>query len=203
MDSILTVTAPASTFDLTTITDVKADLGITNTDSDALLTRYVSESSIEFANACNRVFAKETVSELFRPDEPKRTLVLTRRPVVSITSVTEDGDVTDASDYETDLTAGLIYRLEDDCRCAWGAAKIVVVYQAGYVVPASAPKDLQKAIRAIVKAQFLSKGRDPLVRSESVPGVYEVAYWVGGLPGGEAWPADIKAALDRYSNPLI
>lgn len=206
MDSLLTIVTPASgasAFDLTTIGDVKADLEITAATQDALIARYVSESSLELALACNRVFAKETLSEQYRPDKAKRALILTRRPLAAVTSVSEDGDLVAAADYETDFAAGLIYRLESDARASFAAAKIVVVYQAGYDLPGSAPKDLQKAARAMVKAQFLSKGRDPLVRSESVPGVYEVAYWVGGLPGGEAWPADIKAAIDRYSNPLV
>lgn len=203
MESILSVTTAATVFDLTTIADVKADLGITGTDSDALLTKYVTESSLELAKACNRVFAAETVSEQYRPTESKPKLTFKRRPVTSIISVTEDGTLVAAADYEANVDAGLLFRLCSDRRTSFMAFKIVVVYVAGYALPGAAPKDLQKAARALVKAQFLAKGRDPLVRSETVPGVYEVAYWVGGLPGGAEWPGDIERALDAYSNPVV
>lgn len=206
MDSLLTVTVAASgatAFDLTTIADVKADLGIADVASDALLTRYVTECSLELAKACNTVFATETVSELYRPSEAKEKLILTRRPVASIASVTQDGVVTASTDYEVNKDAGLLFPLLSDFRCWWAACKITVVYVAGYALPASAPKDLQKAARALVKAQFLGKGRDPLVKSEAVPGVYEAAYWVGSLPGGSEWPDDIERALVTYRNPVV
>ena len=206
MDSLLTVTVAASgatAFDLTTLSDVKADLSITGASDDVILARYITESSLQFARACNRDFARETVSEQYRPEESKALLIVTRRPVVSITSIAEDGTALTVSDWETDLPAGLIYRLRSDYRCWWMAAKIVVVYVAGHTLPAEAPADLQKAARALVKAQWLSKGRDPLVRNEAVPGVYEVAYWVGGLPGGSSWPAEIEAAIAAYRNPLV
>ncbi len=203
MDSLLTVTTPASgatAFDLTTLGDVKADLGITGVSEDAVLTRYVTESSAQLARACDRVFAQETVSEQFRLDEPKRVLILKRRPA-AVVSINEDDDLAlGISDWEMDGNAGLLYRLRDDQRLVWTALKIVVVYQAGYALPSAGPKDLQKAARTLAKAQWLAKGRDPLVRSESVPGVYEVAYWVGALPGGAAWPAEIESAIATYRN---
>jgi hypothetical protein len=201
MDSIVTVTGPASgptAFDLATLSDFKADLGITGSGEDAVLARYISESSVQLARACSRVFAQETLSEQFRLDEAKPVLVLARRPA-AITSISEDdaAPLTNA-DWEMDGNVGLLYRLEDDRRIAWTASKVVVAYGAGFDLPGGAPSDLQKAARTLVKAQWLAKGRDPLVRSESVPGVYEVAYWVGSLPGGAAWPAEIESAIAAY-----
>lgn len=207
IESILTVTSAANVFDLTTVADVKSDLGITGSTYDTILARYVTESSVDLASACNRVFARETLSELFRLAADRPSLQLRRWPVSSITSVTVDGTGLASTDYEVDAESGLLWRLNGDCRIDWPGGKVVVVYVAGYdlagSVSTNAPKDLQKAARAIVKAQYLSRGRDPLVKSESVPGVYDVAYWVGGLPGGEAWPADIKAVLNRYTQQLF
>lgn len=201
-DSLLTVTVPASgatAFDLTTIADVKTDLDITGATLDTLLQRYVTETSLDLAAACRTVFARETVSEQFRPTEARDALLLTRRPVVSFTSVTEDGVLLAGTKYEADVNAGRIYRLENDVRTSWPAAKTVVIYQAGYDLPTAAPKDLQKAARALVVAQYRSKGRDPLVRSESVDSVGEQSFW---LPD-EASRADVQAVLDRYSNPIV
>src|SRR5262245_27002581 len=102
MESILTVVTPATSFDLTTVADVKADLGITGGASDALLTRYISESSVQIARACNRVFGEEELSELFRgrpfPRHGTAPLILSRRPVSEIDSVTEDDVLLSASD---------------------------------------------------------------------------------------------------------
>lgn len=207
MKSILTVTTPAGSFDLTTKADVKTDLGITVSTYDAQLDRYISESSLQLALACDRVFGLETVSEQIRLEVGKtaETLRLARRPLTTITSVSENGTLLVAgADYEADKEPGLLSRLASDKQSNWVAgAKIVALYESGYSLPGSAPKDLQKAARALVKAQWLSKGRDPLVRSESVPGVYEVAYWVGGLPGGATWPSEIEAALGAYRNVLV
>lgn len=201
MDSIVTVTGPASgptAFDLATLADVKADLGITGSAEDATLARYISESSLLLARACNRIFAQETLSEQFRLDEAKPVLILVRRPA-TIASISEDDAAPlGNADWEMDGNAGLLYRLEDDRRIAWSASKVVVAYSAGFALPGGAPRDLQKAARTLAKAQWLAKGRDPLVRSESVPGVYEVAYWVGSLPGDVAWPAEIETVIAAY-----
>ena len=75
MDSLLTVTIPPSgvtAFDLTTLCDVKADLNIMGASDDVLLARYITESSLQFARACNRVFARETVSEQGKLTKPVR-----------------------------------------------------------------------------------------------------------------------------------
>lgn len=185
---------------LTVTADVKDDLGITANTWNALFDRYVGEASEAIAEACGRVFAKETVSEQFRPVLPPDELMLTRWPVASITSVTEDADTPlTSSDYEVDKASGLLYRRSSDVRIAWQAEKVVVVYEAGYELPASAPLALQKAARALVRAQWLGRGRDPLVRSEEVPGVLRQDFWVGGIPGAPGGlPPDVEALIAPY-----
>ena len=201
--SILTINTPATSFALTTKEAVKLDLGITGSTDDTLINTYILACSKQLANACNRVFGEEVVSEKFRFSSSKEAVILSRRAVESVTSVIEDDVLLVAADYELDKEAGLLYRLDDDEPLTWFATKLVVVYTAGWDLPTEAPEDLAKAAVALVKAQYLSKGRDPLIRSENVPGVYEVAYWVGNIPGSEAWPKDIMSAINAYRDPFV
>src|ERR1044071_9207493 len=98
----LTVKTPATSFDLTDIDTVKDELEISGSESDDRLARYITEASRAIATWCNRVFGKETVAETFRNGEGLECLVLARRPVVSITSIVEDGVTLSSSDYELD-----------------------------------------------------------------------------------------------------
>jgi hypothetical protein len=210
LDRIVTITDAPSSADLTTLANVKDDLGMTTVDAtrDATLTRYITDQSVMLATLCNRVFGSQTISEKFRLyGEATSQLILTHRPITTLTSVTEDDDPvldlvgTDKDVEIADSEAGLLRRLDgDDGVCTWSGGVVTVVYVAGYALPASAPVDLAAAARALVKAQWLGKGRDPMVRSEVVPGVYEVAYWVGGLPGGAAWPMEVQAAITAHRN---
>src|SRR5579862_1762171 len=102
MDSILTVITPADSYDLTTLATIKAELEITDTNSDVQLGIFIDQASGECATYCKRVFGKETVSEQFRLGQGSRLhrrsrteeLILARYPIVSITSITEeDGTV--------------------------------------------------------------------------------------------------------------
>jgi len=208
MDSILTVTTPATGtgFDLTSVADVKADLDITASTWDTLLGRYVTEASIAIANTCGRVFAKETVSEMFRRPPAPDVLMLRRYPVVSIAAIYENGSATPlaGADYEVDKAAGLLFRLSGDRRTCWTAEKVVVAYEGGYALPASAPADLQKAARILVKGQWVARKRDPALRSEKVEDVGEKVYWVGNIPGaGDAWPAEVEELLASYHDARV
>jgi hypothetical protein len=98
MNSILTVTDAATSYDLTTLANVKAELGITSGDGDTILRRYISGASQAAMQYCNRVFAVETVSEQFLPGRRERMirgivspLQLSRWPLTAVSSVTEDG----------------------------------------------------------------------------------------------------------------
>jgi hypothetical protein len=140
MNSILTVTTPASSYDLTALATVKTELGIAdNTENDKLRT-WITQASIIAASYCRRVFARETLTETFRParncSSHGEFLILQRRPIASITSVTVDDVAVDAAEYETDANPGLLYRLDSSgYRSCWYSAKsIIVVYLAGYIL---------------------------------------------------------------------
>lgn len=197
-----TVSEAAASIDLTTLATVKAELGITNGTSDADLARFITQMSHAAATYCNRVFAKETVVDYFRPQNECRStdkLLLSRFPVGTITSVVEDGTTLDAADYEVDPTTGFLWRLSDDERTSWALAKIVATYAGGYELLDELPNDVERAVIVMVKQAWFAKSQDPMAKAEEVPGVYRIERWVGTAPGEiGAIPAEAEALLDPY-----
>jgi hypothetical protein len=94
-----------------------------------------------------------------------------------------------------------LYRLDGaDRRMAWSAAKIVVTYTGGYDLPGDCPADLAGACRRAVKARFMSRLRDPLLKVRDVPGVIEEEYWVGPASGDpDGLSPDVSGVLTFYA----
>lgn len=213
MDRMLTVVTPAGSKDLTTITKVKAQLGITGTASDTQLSALVTAASVAAANKCNGELVLETVSEQFRAypfiDSASLTslpefIYLRRLPVVTITSIVEDDvTLTVTTDYEIDKTRGKITRLYNDLPTRWRFRKLVIVYSGGYTLNSTEPADLEQAVIEIVKDMWFASNRDPLIREENIPGVREVQYWVGTLGSDGGWPPRVTDLLGAYQRPLF
>lgn len=213
MDRILTVMTPASSKDLTTIAAVKAQLGISGSASDAQLTALVTSASVAAANKCNSELVLEPVSEQFRPypfidsaslSNLPEFIYLRRLPVVTVTSIIED-DVTLVvdTDYEIDKTRGKITRLYNDLPTRWHFRKLVVAYSGGYTLGVDEPADLEQAVIEIVKDMWFASSRDPLIRTESIPGVRDVQYWVGTVGSDGGWPPRVTDLLGAYQRPLF
>jgi hypothetical protein len=196
--SLLTVTGAAEGTDLTTLAAVKADLGLSGTEDDALLADLINRASAMIMSYCGRAFAREALSETFRPSCRLPNLMLARRPVVSDgLAVTEAGETLASADWELDARSGLLYRLDGaDGRIDWPAAKIVVTYAAGYILPGTAgadlPADIEQACLSIVKGLWFARDRDPLVKNLTVDGVGSETYWVGGS-GDEPIPQGLRS----------
>jgi hypothetical protein len=197
---MLTVVTSASTYDLTILSTVKAELGITDRESDAALTGYIRQASDTVMKFCNRVFAPETVSETFRLKCRTEELVLTRIPVTAIGSVVENGETLDAADYELDAENGALLRLCDDVEACWPHGKITVVYTAGYELLNGLPYGIERAAILLVK-QYASAGDcDPMVRSEIVDGAGETQYFAAADSG---LPAEVEGLLLPHRLPII
>lgn len=196
---LIIVTTPATSFDLTDLDTVKDELDLDDSENDGRLSRYIAEASIWLSGKCNRVFAKETVAETFRNGEALETLVMARRPVVSIASIVEDGVTLTASDYELDAESGLLYRLRSDCRSTWSWAKIVVSYVGGYVLPGATPVDLAGACIEVVKLKNAARTRDPALRAVETPDVLREEFWVGDT----GLPPRVAEAIETYRNVLV
>lgn len=195
---MLTVITPASSSQLCAVADLQAEVsGLSDGRAGAL----IDQASAALASYCRRVFGSEDVSEQFRLAERDRNrpLLLARTPVTALTSVVEDGVTLDASDYEVDKPTGRLYRLVDDERAPWAAAKIVVTYTAGWSLPSSAPKDLSRAALTLAAAIHAASTRDAAIRSESVDGVSAVSYF-DPANGGGALPEAVRTLADPYRN---
>jgi hypothetical protein len=211
MNSILTVTAAASSFDLTTLTNVKAELDITNGASDAVLKRYISGASQAAAQHCNRVFAAETVSEQFLPVRVAclirsniDPLQLARWPLIAVTAVVEGDDpLTLTDDYLVDPKNGQLTRVNDSgFSRTWPNLPLTVAYSAGYTT-ATVPADLEDAVIRMVTKRYSAKGRDAALKSENIPGVRDVTYWIAtGNEAGNMTP-DVVDILENYRVPVL
>lgn len=213
MQSIVNVVTPAASYDLTDTATVKAELGITDSAQDAQLAGWITQASGEIASYCNRVFLKETLKETFRvlfvrglQRQRLEEIVLSRSPVASIASVVLDNTETlvSGTDYESDLAEGKLYRLDGNGYAVrWYFGRLEVNYDAGYDF-AKLPAPLVRACVSLVKILRSGSTRDPLVKSENVPGVGQTDYWVGGIPGTVGnLPPDIQAMLDPYRNVSV
>lgn len=200
------VTAAAST-NMTTRATVKAELEITDNASDARIDALIGQASATCISYLNRTIAQETVTDYFRRGRARGcsgvvnivgSLWLSRWPVSSITGVTEDGAALDSVDWELNGDTGQLWRLDDDDRIHWSAAKIAVTYAGGYTMITDLPPDLERACISLVKLQWFAGRRDPMVKSETVPGVYEVAYGFGGITADNELPPEISGLLNAY-----
>jgi hypothetical protein len=221
--SILTVVTPAPDRSLVDLATVKDEFDITVTTTDARLQRWITESSNMIGQSVGRAFRAETVAEVFRasvyrnidaPGErffPARdammspvdlyvpALQLVRFPIVSVTSIIEDGTTLDpAVDYELYPNAGLIYRLSGSNRTNWFADQITITYTGGYVALTDVPSDLQLACMTLLRYRLGGKSRDPLLRQESVPGVLERQYTTGQASSASGLPPDVEALVGHY-----
>jgi hypothetical protein len=203
VSTILTIITPATTANqrLCTLAAVKAELGIFGSAENAALDLLRDSASAAIASWCGRVLAEEVVQQLWRPICWAEVLILRRRPVTAISSITEDGVAVAAGDRELDADAGMLWRLSSDARSTWRASKIVASYTAGYRVPdqqdPTLPADIQRAAVLTVAAMYHARGRDPSLRSESSEGVGSRS-WLDPRSGMEALTPQVAGLLAPY-----
>ena len=175
---MLTVTTAATDLNLLTLAELRSATGIeTGQDAElAALGRRVSSAitkvcKVPAAGAVTPTLRLETLTETYRLKSCQELLHLSRRPLISIISVTEDDEALVAADYEID--GYQLRRLEDDERSRWAAAKIVIVYRAGW---ATVPDDLRLAAMKLSASYWTEASRESGLRSEEIPGVYSASY---------------------------
>lgn len=190
-------------FDLTTVEDVNAELGLTgSTDDDAQTQARITSNSKIIAELCGRVFALQTVRETFRikgRDSWGDVINLSRYPVADLASLTIGGVEADVSGYEIDYNAGVIYRVHG----TWPrASEIIAEYSGGYNLPDGAPAPLARACIEFVKLQQFTAARDPSIR-DIWAGENRVAYsdyyqrfGIGG--GGSGLPPNVEGLIAPF-----
>lgn len=211
--TITTVTAAATSFNLTTLLAVKADLNINDATSQTniLLQRLIAQCSSAATSYCNRVFPLQTYLDTIRLRNGADVLMTRRHPVTQIVSILEDTTALIVSnDYEFDADNGLIRRLDGSgLPSKWtGDKKVAISYKAGWILPgtpalaSTLPADLEDAVIRMVKSRYLARERDPFLKAERVDGVGSVDYWVAAGTDGNMTP-DVSDVLDNYRIPAI
>jgi len=218
--------------DLSTYATLATELGGGVTSVDPRLPRLLSAASDAIRKHLNRplMHYSSAHTELVAGYGTNR-LVLSRAPVLSITSVTlSDGSEVDADEYSVeDSETGLVYRdtgwpftgltrslLPPQADLLPGSEKrsITVIYAGGWVTPAQAgssgwsgparslPYDLEQAAIDVVRAMY--RGAPALgIASESV-GSASVSYFAEGAGGSEGYlPGSVVSMLSRYRVPAV
>lgn len=219
---LTTVNTPAASRLLTTLANVKAVLGITDGAQDTYLNLIIPQASAACENYCNRVFAQETLTDAFRlqypwfpgfPDAHVAPLQLTRWPLVSVTSVIEtDGQgvattLTAGTDYESDMDAGQVFRLDTYGNPRnFATYRVAIQYVAGYALPGDVsptmPADIEQAAIEMVKAMWAARKRDPNLRSETIPELISNTYQTVA-PTSSGLPLIVESLLDNYRVPVV
>lgn len=190
MDASLTVATAATVKELIRKADLKTQLGITvstyDTELDAIIDR-VSAAIVSYCDLATdqlgrATFARESMVATFYAGacRDQHLLLPWRIPVGTITSVVEAGLTLAATDYRVLPMRAILERLDDDYPVAWSSEKIVVTYAAGWVMPATLPYDIQQAALYEASARWYAKDRDPLLRSETIPDVFQQSWASSG-----------------------
>jgi len=207
--SITTITTPPERVALTTVERVKAELNITTDASDALLAAKILEASSDIESKLGRSLARAGVTQRFWGDPGAAEFFsLDRYPVAEVASVTID-DVAVDGEVLLDSGSGLIYRLDTSgypCPFTWGKSAIVV-YVGGYELPGAEAPDLPPALQAacveLMTQYWTARGRDPSIRSEDIPGISAVQYWVGAVGESGELPPTVMSKIMPFRRPMI
>lgn len=160
---------------------------------------------------------RETYVETLRYVAGEYELFLTRRPLASVSSLTEDGvALASGTDFQINKQTGVLERLNGDEITAWRADKIVATYIAGYILPEDAgtrdlPYEIEEAAIHTIAARMADLNPasiDPEVKSETLVDVYSATYAVGGTSArtfGDAGSLPHRAAalLAAHRIPMI
>jgi hypothetical protein len=202
---MLTVVTPATQTRLTTVSAVRDALDLDEEDfSDEKIESFIDQASQAIVDYCGRPFGRETYLETFRKVDCRSDgLLLSRAPVVSITSIDSDGTSVVLPEYE--IENGALYRLSNNSRYAWRAAVLAVTYVAGYILPsdevgapaATLPLTVQRAAIDEIAAYVSYEDRDALIKSETVEGVGSTSYYVPGESSILESPGS-QAVLSKY-----
>lgn len=177
--------------DLTTLTKVKAYLGISNTDDDTLLEALIDSVSEAVEHYCGRQFAQAERTE-YHDGLGASSLVLRCRPISAITQIYDDPSQMFSESSGVDASRYVFYPEEGIVELTGGSfadgrRNVKIIYTAGF---ATVPPAVEQAANILV-GHFFNRGHQggDGVASESL-GAYTVSY-------NEAeWPASAKGLLE-------
>lgn len=182
---------------LVNLDDAKVHLGVTGTDSDAIITSLIAAASAAVTSHIGRPIGQGEYRETLRFDHMERALPLSRWPVTSVTSIAEGDETLVASDFEVSTDDGLIHRLTDKGRyMCWPADVVVVEYEAGY---AEIPADVQAAVLSVLSDTWGARSRDAAMKAISI-GSIQLQYFDAAARNSLAAVAHL---LEPYRIPMV
>lgn len=197
---MLEVTTAATDPTLLTLAETAEAIKASVTTANRAMLRRLNERASELlAGACGLERAgaavltlrEETLTETVSLRCHGSVLFLSRKPIVEVLSVTEDGtDLVVDDDFEQDSERSL-KRLLDGSASTWVTGKTLVSYRAGF---ATVPPGLKELAAKLVTTLNAERGRDPSLGSEDIPGVrsYTLRY---GRPDDPLLSAEIMEGL--------
>jgi len=206
--------ATLATNALTTLSTVKADLGISNVTSDGTLARLINAASDFVERTCKRSFYYEAARVDTLSGYGTNNLIVEKAPLLDIASITYSDGTVDSDNYSIgDADAGLIF---NEYGWVWTAQRMdsitlpripgtekesyTVTYEGGYVTPKqeedavgtrSLPYDLEDAVIRMVVNRFRRLGADTNIASEGLMS-YSVSYRT------ESISSDVMSILNSY-----
>lgn len=136
----------------------------------------------------------ESLEQKFRSSWGGTTLYLARRPVSAITSVTGNGSVLGADEYELDVSQGALIKMSGYYEVPWPNGRTVVAYDAGYD---PIPDGLKAYAARLMSLYYQTDGADTNERVVDIPDVIRVERWVNSVQSDIIVPDDIMTGLLR------
>ena len=83
-----------------------------------------------------------------------------------------------------------------------------IVYVGGYTMPGEVaqptlPPALQAACVELVSSYWFARGRDSLVRQETVDGAGSTTYWIGAVGESGSLPPSVESKIAPYKRMVI
>jgi hypothetical protein len=132
--------------------ELKAYLNITVTTHDSELTSLRDAVEVAAENVADISLRQQTVTSERHSGGADR-IVLSTRPLVSVTTVAEDGTTLAATAYDIDLDTGILYRLSGTYTLGvWssGHRNVSVTYEAGWS-GSTVPSDIKHGILELAR----------------------------------------------------
>lgn len=151
----------------------------------------VRAADLEWLRWLCAVASDAVAGDLDRPIAPQlatvtadggKSAILTQAPIISVTSVTENGNTLTTADYTADLTAGIIYRGGQQSLQRWsvGRQNVVASLVVGYMVP---PRVARDVAMTIVQRKWSSTRQMPHPAMDDVGAALEQLAGQGRNPG--------------------
>lgn len=203
---------PAASLALVTVEQAKATLGIgaADTSQDAALQALIGQVSAAIHRYIDRILVQQGYRDQFRyvanwmcVGEPLR---LWQYPIAldedgaAVATIVQDGVAVDVALYEANDERGLLYSIDASGAYGWTGLLITVDYTAGYD---PVPEDVQAAALDWLTSRWHSEGRDPSLRSETVPDLLGQTYAGVDPMASSGVPGTARDLLEPYMRPAL